>query len=158
MKHIIPTTACVIFGLACMACLALHPAFRLVQATSQTWIAGIPGGGSGTEYSFKVVIHTKETIRFDSAWMNGKGFTIQAVKGKQYDPKSMLMKNDTVDLRVSDNIAGHMPGEEQKVVSSPKINPPVALKGAALIRYYLNNKLHYFHVQSIQKLTALNRP
>jgi hypothetical protein len=146
--------------IALLACMPLRPYFKLTDATSQGWTAGMAGGGSGTEYSFKVQIHTRESIRFDSVWMNNKAFKIQAVKGKVYDPKSILQKNDTIDLRISDVIPGksHDMDGNNPPSASPAKHAPVSYTGAALIRFYVNNKAHYFTVSQIRKLEPVNMP
>jgi hypothetical protein len=137
------------------------PKFKLLDATSQHWTAGIAGGGSGTDYSFKVMVQASGKIRFDSAWLNGKSFLIQAVKGKQFNPQAEYSKHDTINLRISDFVPGRKPGANspsENETTKPRLNPPVPYKGEALIRYYVDNKQHYYTVGQIKKLPSMNMP
>jgi hypothetical protein len=140
-------------------------AFKLVDATSQHWTAGIPSGGSGTEYTFRIVIETKEPIRFDSVWMADKAFPIQAVKGKVFTPEVSLNKGDTVRLRVSDSrpgTPGAGPSGSSDVKEAPvlvkKSTPPVHYNGDALVRYYVGSKARYYTISGIKKLEPLSMP
>ena len=137
------------------------PKFKLLEATSQHWTAGMAGGGSGTDYAFKVVIQTTAKIKFDSVWLNGKAFLIQAVKGKQFNPLSEFEKNDTITLKISDLVHGRKPGESNTPnteLNKAKATPPVPYKGDALIRYTIANKKHYYSVAQIKKQQPVNLP
>lgn len=125
--------------------------FTLVRATSQSWTAGIPSGGSGTEYYFDIKINSAKEITFDSAWINNKSFPIflsKANQGVSSDPVKFV-KGDNITLRVSDIT------NSTKVTSSAK--PPVAYTGAALIGYKVNGKQVYYIIKEIEKLPSVPR-
>src|SRR4051812_12532647 len=84
-----------------LACEAQSKYFKLLDASYEEWIAGIPGGGGGKEYYFKVVVKTKKHIAFDSVWVHDKVFKPIIVKGAVYDPNSEIHKNDTITIRIS---------------------------------------------------------
>lgn len=124
--------------------------FELISATSEDWVAGIPSGGIGTEYYFKIKITTAKKISFDTAWVNKKSaFSIFISKEQQsitsHPPK--YSNGEIITLRVSD----------LKNNSIPAIVAPVNYKGAALISYTVEGKKEYFVVQEIKKEKTINR-
>ena len=128
--------------------------FTLIRASSQSWTAGIPSGGSGTEYYFDVKINSSKGITFDSAWINNKSFPLFLSKqnsgnsGVSSDPVTFV-KGDSITLRVSDIT------HSSKVTASAK--PPVTYTGAALIGYKVNGKQFYYSVKEIKKLPSVPR-
>ncbi len=157
---IIVVSLSVLLGLAFL--FAPKPPLQLQSAFSQNWTAGMAGGGSGINYTFHVRIQTNEKIRFDSAWLNGKSYPIQAVKGNLYNPRSEFFINDTLLLKVTEFIPGRRAGSKNNSPESetgkPKTNPPVKYKGEALISYFLGDKRHYFSIPKITKLPPANMP
>ncbi len=126
--------------------------FKLLNATSESWTAGIPSGGSGTEYYFKIKISTTENIKFDTAWINNKAFEIYISK-ETNSVSSQPIKygnGDTITLRVSD-----LKNQKSKSVN---VNPPKKYDGAALVGFTVNGKRNYFTVKEIKKVKSHNRP
>lgn len=128
--------------------------FTLIHASSQSWTAGIPSGGSGTEYYFEIKINSSKGITFDSAWINNKSFPLflsrenSGHSGVSNDPVTFV-KGDSITLRVSDIT------HSSKVTSPAK--PPVTYTGAALIGYKVNGKQLYYTVKEIEKLPSVPR-
>jgi hypothetical protein len=138
--------------------------FQVLESTSQQWHAGIPSGGSGTEYAFRMVISGNEPVRFDSVWLSEKAFRVQVVKGNMVPYGSTFKRGDTLLLRVSDNRPGKMPGPAGAAASHGAVEadkvvmPPMHYKGEALLRYYAAGKPHYFTFTGIKKLPPQNMP
>lgn len=124
--------------------------FTLLGATSQSWTAGIPSGGSGTEYYFKIKINTSDKIIFDSAWINNKSFELFIAKETTTISNAPIKyeKGDIITLRVSD-----LKNKNTKTVIS---KPPIEHNGAALIGYTVKNKQEYFIIKEINKQASLN--
>ena len=125
--------------------------FKLLSSTYESWVAGIPNGGSGTEYYFKTAINTGEKIQFDSLWLRNKSFSIFITKGSKSisDKPITFSKGDTIILRVSDLQTTHVLKETK---------PPVNFEGAALIGYSVNGKREYYTVREMKKQNTTNRP
>lgn len=116
--------------------------FTILSATSESWVAGAKTGGSGVDYTFKIVVKTSKGLKFDSMWVDNKAIKVQAVKGTVYDPKSVFVLNDTIKLKAT-----------YKVEANPSTQkPPIEYKGAALIRYFVGGKKNY---QVVEKLEAI---
>jgi len=125
--------------------------FTLLHASSESWTAGIPSGGSGTEYYFEVKINSLKEITFDSVWINNKSYPIflsKETKAISSDPVKFV-KGDSITLRVSDLTNSANP-------ASP-VKPPVAYTGAALIGYKANGKQMYFIIKEIEKKPSIPR-
>ncbi len=126
--------------------------FTLLSATSQSSTAGIPSGGSGTEYYFKVKINSTDNIKFDSAWINNKRFEIFISKetvGISSEPIK-FSKGDIITLRVSDI--------RNQNIKTENLKPPLNFEGTALIGYTINDKRQYFIIKEIKKQSTPNRP
>lgn len=125
--------------------------FTVLTARAQDWTAGIPSGGSGTEYYFEVKINTSKPLTFDSAWIDNKSFGIFLSRESaaiSTDPVQFI-QGDTITLRVSDlNLPNSM--------DTPS-KPPIGYAGAALIGYTLKGKPLYFTITEIEKLPSLKR-
>ncbi len=126
--------------------------FKLINTTSESWTAGIPSGGSGTEYYFKIKITTSDNIKFDTAWINNKAFEIYISKETNYVSSQPIKygNGDIITLRVS-NL-------KNQNTESVNVNPPIKYDGAALIGYTVNGKREYFTVKEIKKVESPNRP
>lgn len=125
--------------------------FTLLSATSQSWTAGIPSGGSGIDYYFKVKINTEEKLLFDSAWINNRAFEIFISKETNSISSEPIKygNGDIIILRVSD-----IKNKNTKTANS---NPPQKFEGAALISYTAKDKREYFIIKEIKKQTSPNR-
>lgn len=136
--------------------------FTLLDASYQNWTAGIRGGGSGTEYYFKIKIATDESIVFDTTWINNKALKINVSKntvGKISNTPPVILQNDTVILRSSVfNPSKDSPTYKQDNTTVTNAKPPIEYTGSALLRYYVNSKPYYFIIEDIRKTEGVNRP
>jgi len=125
--------------------------FKLLNATSESWTAGVANGGSGIDYYFKIKITTSSNIKFDTAWINNKAFEIYISK-ETNSVSSQPIKygnGDTITVRVSD-----LKNQNSKSVN---VNPPKKYDGAALVGFTVNGKRNYFNIKEIKKQTSPNR-
>ena len=123
---------------------------KLVEATSEKWISGQNGGGSGTEYFMKIKILTDQKIVFDSLWFNNKSlptYLSQTNSSISSEPVSFV-KNDIVVVRVSD-----LSSSANKI-----IKPPLKYKGEGILRYFVNGKAFYLIIKKFKQIPSINRP
>lgn len=115
---------------------------ELVGATSRNWTAGISGGGSGTEFTFTVVVHTHEKVNFTRIRMNGADHTPVLVRPGSPVAQAAVIptQGDTLDLRLS------LPRTE------PTGDP------AAVIHYSVDGVASELPVPRIEHLPPQNRP
>ena len=132
---------------------------EVLGATSQEFIAGVPGGGRGITYRLTIKINTDRPVQFDSIWVAGRKLTIRSDKaGQSGDLKSA--KNDVVTLLASDYKGG--PGkygrkEEEKLNMAPAdpAKAPIAYKGAALLKYVVDGRVEYVAEPTITALPTI---
>jgi hypothetical protein len=125
--------------------------FTLLSATAQPWTAGVPSGGKGTEYYFKIKINTSKELTFDSAWINNQSYAIFLSKdnGAISTHPLTFVKGDSITLRISD-----LTNPNTKALPS---KPPMSYDGAALIGYKVKGRSFYYIIKEIQKLPPSNR-
>jgi hypothetical protein len=123
---------------------------KLIESTSESWHSGINGGGSGTEYYFKIKIITDKKLVFDSVWVNNKCLASFLSSNNNTITQNPILfsKNDIVSLRVSD----------LSLSKTPSSVAPIKYKGDALLRYYLNGKIKYLIIKKIVPKQSINRP
>ena len=115
--------------------------FKLLNATSSSWTAGTAGGGTGTEFYFKIVIKTKQKIVFDSLWVENHSSKIFISKKQKSISSAPIdyFKGDTITLRIS------MSNNNLKQVKSPK-----KISKGALLSYRIKDKLKYYTINKIE--------
>lgn len=117
-----------------------------LNASLQSWTAGVQGGGSGTEYYFPIILNTSKEISFTEAWINNQSYDVflsidnAAISN---DPLK-VQKGDTITLRVS-----ALNNTPPKSTSS---SPPITYDGAALIGYKIKDKQRYYIIKEIEEL------
>lgn len=123
--------------------------FKLLNATSSSWTAGTAGGGTGTEFYFKVVIKTKQKIVFDSLWVKNRSNKIFITKERKFVSNAPVeySKGDTITLRIS------MSNNNIKQVKSPK-----KISNGALLSYRINDKLKYYTINKIETQNPIYYP
>lgn len=124
---------------------------ELLDANSQKWVAGIQGGGSGTEYFFKVVIMTDDQLEFKDLWLkNGLHQDIYLSRNQSSVSAApvSIHKGDTITLRAS------ILNDASQVLESA----PIDFNGTALIGYFLNDSQQFQVVKTIGQLPIQNRP
>lgn len=133
---------------------------EVMGATSQEFIAGVPGGGRGITYRLTIKIKTDRPVQFDSIWVAGRKLHVRSDKaGQSGEIKSA--KNDVLTLVASDYKDG--PGKygrkaEEKVKMAPPADPakaPVAYEGAALLKYVVDGMAAYVAVPVITALPTI---
>lgn len=134
--------------------------FEVLQATSRSWVSGVPGGGSGIDYRFQIKIKTNRSIQFDSIWVAGKKQKVKLEKAGEYG-EAKLTRNDVVTLFASDYRGspgkGINPREEQKKHDSKadSAKAPIPFAGAALLKYTVDGSAKYFEVPAITVLPRI---
>jgi hypothetical protein len=126
--------------------------FTLLSATSQSWTAGIPSGGTGTDYYFKIKINSADKIKFDSAWINNKRFEIFISR------ETAAISNEQINFSKGDNITLRVSEIKNQNIKTENLKPPLEYEGAALIGYTVNDKRQYFIIKEIKKQSTPNRP
>ena len=126
---------------------------KLIEASYEKRNNGINHDRAGSvrsEYYFKIKALSKDKITFDSLWMNDAAFKtyLSANRGFITDQAVTFTKNDTVTVRVSETNTGR----------KSKCIAPIQYVGAALLRYYVNNKPFFLIIKSIQFNDSPNRP
>ena len=129
-----------------------HPHFTLLSANEQKWTAGIPSGGSGTEYYFCIKLLTSRTIVFDSVWIGDQVFPsfVTRQKASITGESFLYQKGDTVLVRVS-----ALKNRTHKEATS---TPLIKCKGAALIGYLINGRRKYACVEKMIQKQSFNLP
>jgi len=112
----------------------------LLEATSMKWVAGIKEGGSGTEYTFTVVVGAKKPVAILDVSINGEKQEYAVIK--QGEPVSNMPvhieQHDTLHIRVSNELS----------IDTTQ----------ALINYSIGGKTHQLEVNEIEILETQNRP
>lgn len=153
--------ACAISLFCCTGLLSTrdeHP-FKVQDATSQEWIAGVRGGGRGITYTIRIQVTAASSIVFDSIWINNKQLKIDVKKGENLQAPTTLAVNDTLTLIASD-ATGRTPidrmQEERAPAATPPVQPPIAHSGAGLLGYSVGGTKRYFVLTQIQQLPAIH--
>lgn len=115
---------------------------RLIKATAQDWVAGIQGGGSGTELTFVVAID-QDDIRFSSIGLaDAQHDPVLARPGSVLSNEPVVpKKGDTLHLRLS-----------------LEKNDPAANATEAIIAYTVAGEAKTLQVPSIEKIAPQPRP
>jgi hypothetical protein len=129
--------------------------FTMIRATSQEWVAGIRGGGRGTDYSFKLEIATDQDLQFDTVWMNNRAYALFATKEKPGGSSQPIVfsKGDVIVLSASE--VHYEQAQSQGFIEQ---DPPQSFAGDALIGFRVNGSRMYFSVQEIELLDPSYRP
>lgn len=125
--------------------------FRLLSATSNSWTAGIPSGGSGTDYYFKIRVTSKEELNFDSAWIDNMALKLFVSK------ESGAISNDPVKFGNGDEIVLRISQLNNKNSKPELVKAPIPYEGACLISYIVNNTRKYYTIHEIEKVASPNR-
>ena len=124
-----------------------HEMFTLLSASSKSWISGVYGGGSGTEYVVKITILTSKQLDFDSLWLNNSLLKLFVAQGSSVSNMQInIKKGDEVTLRATDI-------HDKNTMSN--IRPPFNFIGEALLYYRVNEERKYYIVSEIQKQTTI---
>lgn len=127
---------------------------RLTEATSQEWMGGAPGSGRGINYVVKFIIPKNINVEADSMWVNQKVLKLKTVRQQN---------NDTLVLKATEFISlphpkKNMESQNNEVKKELPVTPPQKIKGAALLRYFINNKPYYFTIKEFKQMTTISYP
>ncbi len=122
----------------------------LVKATRQDWVAGIKGGGAGTEYTFTVKITGSDPITFGPVSIGGieHGALVRERGGPVTQESVVPHDGDTLDLRVS---------VRRPEVASTADTASAPAAGAS-IHFTINGEPRSLPVERIERLAPQNRP
>jgi hypothetical protein len=123
-----------------------HP-FTLIEASSQQWTAGRQEGGRGTDYYFKLALHTA-AIRFDSMWVDNKVLPVFIAR------ETITVSGAPITYAAGDTII--LRGSWAENAAVPNQAAPV--KGAAAFRYLVNQQPAYYSIEQIERKQAHNLP
>jgi hypothetical protein len=134
--------------------------FTVTSATSQGWSGGAYGSGGGINYYFYISFNKDAKIRFDSVWItNGNSFPLTIPTTSVQDSSRRYKTGENISLFSEE----YFPGERDyhngiyEEVKKGSL-PPINYKGAALIRFYVNNKPYYYTIDEMQILAPIAYP
>jgi hypothetical protein len=119
---------------------------KVLEATSQHWVSGAPGGKTGTKYSIKIYIRTDKKIEFVNLWLGNKNVPFD-VEFYSIEIQKKIQQGDSI-LITCNEIRGD--AEEMHAM-----RVPFKYKGAALIEATVDGKTRYFIISKIKTLPAL---
>lgn len=147
-----------LIGIALLGCKAFvsqnENDLVLLRATRQSLYAGTKGGGITTEYNITLEAGTNQPLKFDSVWINNQRFSVGTLKEGAHHPSVHMNSEDTLLLVFS----AYTKEPEAKKDKQIEAHPPVSYKGAALLRYYQDNKPKYLVVQDFFELEPIYAP
>ena len=136
--------------------------FVLRRATSQAWVGGVQGSGSGIDYRFSLVLLNDELPVFTDIWIGQRRFEprVQLPQGIEADS---LGVGDAFDIVCSFRRVPVFAGApfESEIVDwrdEPEIGEGPDYDGAALVRYELAEGPSEIEVPSIERLPDLLFP
>ena len=119
-----------------------HELFTIKSAISRSWISGVYGGGSGTEYTIIITILTSEQLDFDSLWINNSHLKLFVAQESSISNMQIkIKKGDEITLRATDI-------HDKNAMSN--IRPPFNFIGEALLYCRVNDERKYYIVSEIQ--------
>jgi hypothetical protein len=145
-----------IFTLAVSCGLSAQKYFKIIDATATAWAGGIPQNGSGITYKVMAVLLTSQRVTFNQIWI-GKEYGLPEAISFSYADSRQLTRGDTVIVQYTDH---HYPeGSTLAAIPKPKYkNPPVPVKGDALLGFMVGKTTRYRTVVKFRTLPAVNHP
>lgn len=141
--------AILLFFISCSAFAAKKSnPIKIMDATKQSWVSGAPGGRSGTNYSIKVYVNTKQKLEFKNLWLGADNVLFDVSLYAQERQKK-IQYGDSV--QVSSNV---ITGEKKNPDDRKRL--PLDYKGAALIECTVDGKARYFIVQEFKEIPVLH--
>jgi len=130
--------------------------FRVISATSMSWSGGMAQSGSGTTYSIKAVLLTKQKVTFNDIWI-GKEYGLLETHSFSYADGRALSKGDTVLLTYT--VHRYPPNSPMAQMANPINKPaPIYYKGEALLGFTINNVTRYRSMAKFEQLPYQNYP
>ncbi len=132
-----------------MCCRSGNKGVELIDATQQSWVAGIRGGGAGVNYEFTVIAgRSSKVLVFEELWVGQQYLSFIASRRFPALAEHGFAKGDTVYVNATrfHEVDGFTPPETiQK-------EPPFDYEGQALLSYKIRRKQHYLVIKSIKTL------
>jgi hypothetical protein len=119
---------------------------KILEATSQHWVSGAPGGKTGTKYSIKIYIRTDKKVEFVNLWLGQKNVAFD-VEFYSIEIQKKIQQGDSILITCNEI---HGDTEEAHAM-----RVPFKYKGAALLEATVDGKTRYFIVSKIKILPAL---
>jgi hypothetical protein len=119
---------------------------KVIEASSQYWISGAPGGRTGTKYAIKIYIRTDKKLEFLDLWL-GKENVPFDVEFYSQGIQKMIQQGDSLLLTYN-----QIRGEEEDFKAK---RIPFPYKGAALIETRVDGRRRYFTVSKLKQLPRL---
>lgn len=149
--------------LICLAICCSHKCndFKVLEATSQKWVGGIIGAGSGINYQLTLLANQSSgKIKIDQLWVGNQYFKVTAIKKFPASEKEGFEKGDTIYINA--RVAHHSKNPSNEEAPHRKESfeqiPPFSYDGAALLGYELNKKRKFIIVEKIKKISPIAYP
>lgn len=136
-----------------LCCGGSKQGLQLIHATSQSWVAGIRGGGAGINYEFKFkALASSKDLKFEGLWIKDDFVSFKVCKPFPAMPADGFARKDTLLLHATrfHQVDGFVP----PVTEVRK--PPFPYKGEALITFTLKGKSKFIEIPQITKLRKEN--
>ena len=117
---------------------------KIIDATTQHWVAGMPAKGQpghGEHYVIKLYVNTSKEVSFTGLWIGGKSAPFQVQFVNSAAPKKIALGDS---LLLDYNTAA--------VEDKSAYRGPVYYKGAARIECMIAGRPHYFIIKEFRKL------
>ena len=148
MKKLLVLSWLLYFSATCKQ-VPTEPQLIFINANSQGWSGGAMGSGHGTNYNF-YFINKGAAVTCDSVWINGFVLPVK---------QTVNSKSDTVHVSAMAFYRGSVgPQDNRAAVEPKKENPPIPVKGTALISYKSGKGVKYIEAPVVKQLTPLAYP
>jgi hypothetical protein len=114
---------------------------KIIDAFSQHWVSGAPGGRTGKNYQIKILVNTDMKIEFKNLWL-GKESVPFNLEFFWLDVSRKIVKGDSVLLTYNEVYPAERKSENTRRL-------PIHYKGDALIESLIDGKAHYLIVPKI---------
>ncbi|AUC16598.1 hypothetical protein BTO06_16215 [Tenacibaculum sp. SZ-18] len=122
--------------------------FKIISATSNARVGGMPGSPGGTQV--KIIYTSENKIQFDSIYFQGK-----KVKASNFDSGNQKIVSANIyhsAVKKDIEMNGDAKKEYGNTLTASKITIPFKLKEDELvISYIIKNKTKYYKVRPVKK-------
>ncbi len=133
--------------------------FKIVEATSQKWVGGVPGSGKGTNYLIKILPYkSSDKLQIDKIWIGNKYFDITPLTDPKNKKSTNFEKNDTLYIRIHQYTRTNMQGEILKTKVKEENDVPEEYEGEALLSFTYKEKRKYKVIKEFKKLKFIPYP
>jgi len=131
---------------------------KLVDASSQKWIAGRFESGYGTDYLITIKARAgSDKLVFDKLWIGDDYYEVNALRNLAKRSDLAFEKGDTVFIRAGEK---YLPDENGKMVQQKgkTLEPPTEFTGAALLGYTFKSRRKYLEIKEFRVLEKIIYP